>query len=177
VVVAEEAGAREVTGLDVMGPTQRFEAERSRRRSRVRFVQGDLHDPATVQEAGRHDVVWCSGLLYHAPHPLLSLERLRALTGAVLILATEALPDLPGSPGMCVFYPALDARSRRPFSALAGGDRRIGITEPFARGEALGNWWWGITPSALRGMLRATGFELMEEHRRPFHLTVLARPA
>ena len=64
---AEDAGAASVTGVDVMGTTERFLAERERRDSKVRFVQGDLHDPATIAAVGPHDVVWCSGVLYHAP--------------------------------------------------------------------------------------------------------------
>ena len=70
-----------------------------------RFVQGDLHDIGTVAEAGPHDVVWCSGVLYHAPHPLLTLERLNALTapGGTLVLATETLPRRGTE---CVFAPA-----------------------------------------------------------------------
>src|SRR4051794_19232562 len=83
---AEEAGATEVTGLDVMAATPEFEAERERRGSGVRFVQGDVHDAGVVEP---HDVVWCSGVLYHVPNPLLTLERLRALTRETLLLATE----------------------------------------------------------------------------------------
>src|SRR4051812_8471211 len=80
---ARDAGATRVTALDVMAPTPEFSA----RQGDVRFVCGDLHDPATVAEAGVHDVVWCSGVLYHAPHPLLSLQRLHELTGHTLLLA------------------------------------------------------------------------------------------
>ena len=58
---AEDAGAASVTGVDVMGTTERFLAERERRNSKVRFVQGDLHEPATIAAVGAHDVVWCSG--------------------------------------------------------------------------------------------------------------------
>src|SRR3954470_7432267 len=70
--VAEEAGATSVTGLDVMAPTPEYEAEYERRGSGVRFVQGDLHDPALVDQVGPHDVVWCSGVLYHSPNPMLT---------------------------------------------------------------------------------------------------------
>ena len=40
--------------------------------------------------------------------------------------------------------------------------RAIAVTEPFDPDEAYGNWWWGITPSALRGMLEAAGFAVDE---------------
>jgi SAM-dependent methyltransferase len=165
---AEEAGATEVAGVDVMAPTPAFEAEHARRGSCVRFVRGDIHDPATVEEVGRHDVVWCSGLLYHAPHPLLTLERLRAVCGGTLLLATETLPEVPGLRGACVFYPAADPG---PF-AVPG---RVGLAAPFDATRGYENWWWGITPSALEGMLAAAGFEVAERHDDVLHVTVVAR--
>jgi hypothetical protein len=174
---AEEAGATAVTGVDLMGETPQFRAEHERRGSAVRFVQGDLHDPATLERAGTHDVVWCSGVLYHAPHPIETLERLRAVTGELLILSTEALPELPWARGATVFYPALDDRSRRAYAAAPGGEA-LGVTTPYEPGRGYANWFWGITPSALRGMLRVAGFEPLRERRAPggFHLTVVARP-
>jgi hypothetical protein len=173
---AEEAGAREVTGLDVMAQTPEFEAERGRRRSRVRFVRGDLHDPAALERVGSHDVVWCSGLLYHAPHPLLSLERLREITGEVLLLATETIPEVPGVAQACVFYPGLGGRDRRAHAAARPGEH-VGLTTPFEPHRGYANWYWGISRSALRGMLTATGFEPVREYGDPFHATVVARLA
>ena len=158
---AEEAGAASVTGVDVMAPTERFEAERRRRDSRVRFVQGDLHDPATVAEIGRHDVVWCSGVLYHAPHPLLTLERLRELTGQTLLLATETIAETPGRRGTCVIAP--------------GRDEHPNAEPPAGPSAGYGPWYWGISPSALRSMLALSGFAVVEEHRTPLHVTVVAR--
>lgn len=159
---AEDAGATAVTGVDLMGETERFASERARRGSAVRFVQGDLHDPATVGGVGRHDVVWCSGVIYHAPHPLLTLQRLRELTTQTLLLATETIPETPGRPGTCVFAPM---RADHPNA------------EPPRRGHSgYAPWYWGIAPSALRRMLSATGWEIAEEHATPLHLTVVARP-
>jgi hypothetical protein len=166
---AEAAGARSVTAVDVMAATPAFEAERQRRDSAVRFVHGDLHDPATVAEIGVHDVVWCSGLLYHAPHPVLTLARLRELTARTLLLATESLPELPGLRGACVFYPAADR-------AVFGGPGRIGLDGPFDPTAEYANWWWGITPSALRAMLAVAGFQIVEEIDDALHMTVVARP-
>jgi hypothetical protein len=158
---AEEAGAASVTGVDVMAPTERFEAELRRRDSKVRFVQGDLHDPATVAAVGRHDVVWCSGVLYHAPHPLLTLERLRELTGQTLLLATETVAETPGRRGTCVIAP--------------GPEEHPNAEPPAGPNAGYGPWYWGISPSALRSMLALTGFAVVEEHRTPFHVTVVAR--
>jgi hypothetical protein len=171
--LAEEAGASGVTGVDVMAATPEFQAERARRHSAVRFVCGDLHDSGTLAEAGEHDVVWCTGVLYHAPHPLLTLERLRSVCRETLILGTEALP--PGLPSLCVFYPGLGPLGRRVMSRLVSG-RAIGVTEPFDPAAGYGNWIWGISPRALRGMLRATGFDVLEEHGTATYRLVVARP-
>lgn len=156
--LAEQSGARAVTGIDVMAPTDEFRAEHASRESSLRFVEGDLHDPRVLEAAGRHDVVWCFGVLYHAPHPLQTLERLRSVCGELLLLGTEIIPEVPGVPGATVFYPALDEKGRSMFAALPGG-RAIGVTEPFDPAAGYGNWFWGLTPSSVEGMLRATGFE------------------
>jgi hypothetical protein len=174
--LAEEVGAERVTGVDVMAPTPQFEAEHARRSSGVRFVRGDVHDPATVAEAGRHDVVWCYGVLYHVPDPMLTLRRLRELTGETLVLSTETLPEVPGLPGACVLYPALDAAARGDYAAVRAGER-IGVTTPFEPEAGYANWWWGITPSALRGMLAVAGLEVVELSDGPFHRTAICRPA
>jgi hypothetical protein len=106
-----------------------------------------------------HDVVWCSGVLYHAPHPILTLQRLRELTGQTLLLATETLPEVPGLRRAAVFAPA-------PGSHPAH-------TEPFDPRAGYGPWWWGLTPSAVIAMVQAAGFVVRETHRTPLHLTVV----
>ncbi len=159
---AEDAGAASVTGVDVMGATERFSAEHARRGSSVRFVQGDVHEPATIAAVGQHDVVWCSGVLYHAPHPLLTLERLRELTAGTLLLATETIAETPGRRDTCVIAPS---RVEHPNAEPADGP-----------GAGYGPWYWGISPSALRTMLELTGFSVADEYRTPFHVTVVATP-
>lgn len=158
---AEDAGASEVSGMDLMGETPEFQAEHARRRSRMRFVQGDLHDEVALAGLGPHDVVWCSGVLYHAPHPLLTLERLRSVTRETLILATETIPERIGARNVCVFAPEPGIHPTH--------------TEPFDPARSYVNWYWAITPSALRAMLGATGFAVVQEHRTPFHTTVVAQ--
>jgi hypothetical protein len=155
---AEAAGATKVTALDVMPASPQFEARR--RDSIVRFVQGDLHDEQVMTAVGRHDVVWCSGVLYHAPHPVLTLERLRAITGRTLLLATEILP-LPGR--FAAFAPARWMHPGRPM--------------PFDAGKGYAPWWWLPTAGAVRAMLEATGFAVVEEHGGRFQRTFVCRSA
>jgi hypothetical protein len=171
--VAEEAGATSVTGLDVMAATPAFETERAQRSSKVRFVRGDLHDPATVADVGPHEVVWCSGVLYHAPNPVLTLERLRELTTELLILQTMTLPDLPGVKQGLVFYPGVP----NPKLYARWGEqaaRSLRLPEPGE--DPYAPWWWGISQSALHAMLRAARFEPVEQWGDPFAVHVIAKP-
>ena len=103
---AEDAGATRGQRHGRHGPDAASTRPSTRAAGRgVRFVQGDLHDEDAVERLGAHDVVWCSGVIYHAPHPLLTLERLRALTTDTLILATEVIREVRGHPRACVFAP------------------------------------------------------------------------
>jgi hypothetical protein len=175
--LAEESGASTVTAVDVMAPTREYEAEHRRRGSAVRFVRGDLHDETLVEAVGPHEVVWCSGLLYHAPHPLLTLERLRALTAETLILATETIPEVPGLSQACVFFPGLRDADRAVHAAARPHGVAHGIHTPFPPGQGFSAWWWGMSRSAVRGMLTASGFRIDEEHGGPLHATFVATPA
>ena len=151
-IAAKRAGATSVTAMDLM-PADLSEHG-------IRFVQGDLHDERVMAEVGEHDVIWCSGVLYHAPHPLLTLERLRSITREKLMLATEVLP-LPGR--VAAFAPHRLLHPSRP--------------EPLDRAKGYGNWFWLPTPAATRAMLAATGFRVVETHRRgAFHRTFVAIP-
>jgi hypothetical protein len=164
---AERAGATRVTLFDGMDPTPEFEAKHEQQDSSVRYVQGDLHDPEDVRRLGRFDVVWCAGVIYHSPDPYLQLLHLRALTERWLLLGTEVIPEVPGIENACVFYPGRSADAERAF-ARAYGQRAStypGQTHAFDETPMLGyaNMWWGLSPSAVRSMLRYTGFEVREE--------------
>lgn len=177
---AEESGAEAVTLFDAMDPTPEFEAAREGRGSAVRYVQGDLHDPAAVAALGQFDVVWCAGVVYHSPNPLVQLGQLRKLCRSRLLLGSHVVPEVPGLPGACLFYPATSASGRRSFRGAHGGERApgcLGVTEPFDPAGGYANYWWGMTPSALRSMLETAGFRLLAEHRyTTFLLDLLAEP-
>jgi hypothetical protein len=161
--LAEELGATSVAAFDAMERTSEFDAEHQRRSSSVRFVRGDLNAPTLAQDVGLHDVVWCSGVLYHAPNPLLSLERLGSLTKRYLIIGTKTLPEVPGLPQAAVFFPGLSPRERAAYGPLWGG----GITAPYNPAPELSyaNWWWGLTPSAIKAMFTLGGdWRVVESH-------------
>jgi hypothetical protein len=158
---AEERGARATTALDVTPPTDACLAEQERRGTHTRFVTGDLHDVDALSEVGVHDIVLCSGVIYHSPNPCLTLERLRDITGEYLLLGSEVLQEVPGIPQACVFYPALSEAQRLAFAAPVFGIAD-GLSTPFDPDLDYSNWWWGLSRSALRAMLIATGWDVLE---------------
>jgi len=173
---AEASGASAVTGLDVMAPTAEYEAEHTARNSKMRFVRGDVHDAAAIREVGSHQVVWCSGVLYHSPNPLLILERLRDITEEHLLLATETIPEVPGLSQACVFLPGLDPRQRGAHQSARPRATALGVSNEFSQDQGYGAWWWGLSRSAVAGMLHASGFNVVEEYGGPLHITVVATP-
>jgi hypothetical protein len=181
-LVAEESGASAVTLFDAGEPTPEF-LERSRARgSAIRFVQGDLEDPVALREIGPHDVVWCTGVIYHTPNPVLQLMHLREITRELLYLGTVAIPEVPGVRQACVYYPYLQRAERHAYAAgLADPERTLAVGTPFDERPMYGhgNFWWGITPSALRAMMATARFEVVEERRPPLYpwgVEMVARP-
>jgi SAM-dependent methyltransferase len=162
---AEQAGANRVVLCDGMDPTPEF-IERQQQSS-VGYVQGDLHDPGTIERLGSFDVVWCTGVLYHTPDPYRLLAHLRQLTTETLILGTRVLPEVPGMPGACLFYPALEPAQRASIGWAHGKEAPglVGAATPVERGAtaADANYWWGMTPSAVRAMLDLARFRIVEE--------------
>ena len=178
--LAEESGATRVTAFDVMGATPEFEAERERRGSQVRFVEGDLHDRALLEEqVGTHDTVWCSGVIYHSPHPIQIIDNLAAITGSTLLLGTQSIPEVPGVPQACVFFPKLDEGSRMVFASPYDKPHEVvGVGTEFDDRplQRYANWWWGLTPSSVCGMLEACGFDVVSTSQPDaFFLDVVAR--
>lgn len=183
--LAEDSGATQVTEMDVgdfeLSP---FSAKHRERNSKIRYVQGDLEDPDTIAEMGAHDIVWCTGVLYHTPNPMLQLLHLRKITRELLLFGTATIPEIPGFPQACVYYPYLAAADREPFALgypEATREEVVGIGSPIDERPMHGyaNCYWGMTPSALKAMLRTARFEVIEERRMygsPFTTRVLCRP-
>jgi Methyltransferase domain len=179
--LAESSGASSVTAVDLSSPTDEYLAEHERRHSKVRFVQGDLHDEDVLAEIGPHDVVWCTGVLYHCPDPVHTVECLRQITGQTLVLGSSTVPPVAGSRNGAVFFPVLsDAERRaydRAFAAVAGSGSdatRGGLTTPFDAEESYINWWWGFSPATMVSIVESTGFRVSEVKTSGFHTRVVA---
>jgi len=180
--LAEECGATSVTAADISSSTDQYRAEHERRGSKVRFVEGDMHEDRVIDEIGPHDVVWCAGVLYHCPNPVLSVECLRRLTRETLVLMGATVPAIAGSRNGGVFFPALDAKERRAYdraySAVAAPGKdltRHGLTTPFDPALSYVNWWWGLSPAATAAVLETSGFRVIETKTNGFHTRIVAR--
>ena len=188
--LAEDSGATTVTLFDVGDPDLICEGhpewgwldqKRRDRGSKVRYVQGNIEDAAAPAQIGVHDIVFFSGVLYHSPHPMLQLLQLRAVTGELAYISTLTIPEIPGFPQACVFYPYLDAAARRPYAAgYSWSADLLGIGTPVDERPMMGygNCYWGITPSALEAMLKVARFEVVERRALPvpFVTELVVRP-
>jgi hypothetical protein len=177
--LAEECGATRSVLFDCMDPSDDFVERHRRTSSSVQHVQGDLHDPEAIAALGTFDVVWCSGVLYHSPHPMFQLMHLRQLTTDVMVMGNLVIPEIPNFDQACILYPGIPKKMQDGFAKMYGGPERFpGMAAPFDTTPdfAFGNMWWGITPSATRSMMRFTGLEITEEYLYvPFALDVVAK--
>ncbi len=179
--VAEEAGATDVKGVDVYGPTEEFERKKQERNSSVEFILGDITRQDTIERVGVVDVVLCAGVLYHHPSPFDVLVALRRICRETLILRTATIPEVDGLPNAAVFYPMLEPRERRRWDLRSlGVGHQIGIWESFQPDAGYGNWFWGLTPSCVASMLATAGFRVdhraSETFAHTFFCTVAAVP-
>jgi len=165
--IAEESGATRSVAVDIYPASKKFIEEKNRKNSKVEFVQGDINMTSTTNQIGVCDVVLCSGVLYHTPDPVHLLTRLRSITKEILILNTSSIPEIPGIKNVSVFYPFLDSKQRKIWNRGIGSQKSI--TGPYEPEEGYGNWFWGMTPSAIESMLKCTGFEAIESHLEAFN--------
>ncbi|MEY2425473.1 MAG: tRNA (mo5U34)-methyltransferase [Actinomycetota bacterium] len=162
--LAEQSGASPVTATDMLAPTERYRESAERAASAVRFVWADITTAAAIETIGRHDVVYCCGLLYHLPDPHHALSQLRQLCAKTLIVGTKSIPEVPGYPGAAVYYPSLDRKARMTYQPITDPG---GLAYRSDRSDTA-NWFWGLSPSAFEGLVRAPGWEIVETIKLPW---------
>lgn len=127
------------------GTKDGFDLAHQARGSAVRSQRIDpteLHPDAI---GGTYDTVLFLGVLYHLRDPLRVLERVRSVTGGLLVLETEV--------GMLL--------TRRPAAEFFPGTE---LNDDPTN-------WWAPNVAAMRGMLRAVGFRSVDvAWRRPLPL-------
>jgi tRNA (mo5U34)-methyltransferase len=127
---------------------------------------------------GRFDVVLALGLIYHCKHLVLALEKLFSVTGDLLVVETEVIPEPAPAVAMA---PPPTAAPTAPLPPAAALDPPPGLVEEGAFGvlagrplhslafvhnpqrieEAVANWFIP-SPGAVRALLRAAGFAQVE---------------
>ena len=85
-------------------------------------MQGDVHDPVALERTGSTTSSGAPASSTTPPDPVQMLNDLRAITREYLFLGTHSIPELPGVPHGCVFYPYLDDDAREAFTRPHWGD-------------------------------------------------------
>jgi tRNA (mo5U34)-methyltransferase len=105
--------------------------------SKVETVVEDFME-SDPNKLGTFDVVLYLGVLYHMQNPLLSLQRLAALTKGMVVIETEAI--------------ALPGNEQRAYCEFFEGTELNGDSSN----------WWAPNERAVAGMCRAAGFKRVE---------------
>jgi hypothetical protein len=152
-------------------------------------IVADAVAPNAPELIGVHDVVYCSGIIYHLANPILLLEQLRKCTLEHLILGSMVIPETLETPegiwdATCsaIFVPSLSGELRKivesHFTRL--GLNIAGITKPppvrWLSSEVT-PWWWLMSPPILHHMVEAASFRIIDEYwsweERTFHIVAV----
>ncbi len=169
---AEDCGAKRVLAVDTWS-TEEFWREKENRKSAVEFIEGDINRKDAVNKIGLCDVVFCSGVLYHAPNPLHLLHHLRSICKEVMIFSSAVIPEMEGVSNTAVFYPYLDNKQRNIWNI--DGQIRPSISGSYKAEDGYANWFWGMSPSCVESMLECTGFKIDKRYINPFNATFICR--
>ena len=139
-------------------------------------IEASIDDREAIARAGTFDVVHCSGVLYHCPEPLHTLQQLRVITNDTLILGTASMPEhvenaagaVTAAPGSALLVPALSYSQRAVLGQWLtdnGVSMAIGVNHPIESNWAVtdyGAWWWFFTRDYVAALLRLAGFEVVD---------------
>jgi hypothetical protein len=140
----------------------------------------NLDDREVREKLGQFDFVYCSGIIYHVPSPIYTLDRLRSITGRYLLLRSMVMPEsvhnaygsLSFTGGRMIYIPAMDDETR---CIMAAHFESVGLeithinpktSEPFRHYGGLPNygpWWWLFSPSTMRDMLKSSNFNVIDD--------------
>jgi hypothetical protein len=182
VTVAAKAGARESTMIDIAadGGPAGYLWDRFRERCRqegvdgYRCVRADINEPGVAERAGTYEIVHCSGVLYHCPEPLYTLQQFASVVTDTLILGTATIPEvisnsagtLETAPGSALLVPSMTESQKAvcgEFLRQVGANQAAGVNSPIATDwdpEDYAAWWWFFTRDYVAGLLHVAGFEV-----------------
>lgn len=185
VSVALKADARKATMADIAPFDHQlwrdFDAHcRQRNASGYGRAHLDIVEPPLEYSDLVHDVVHCSGIIYHVPDPYRMLANLYKLTGDYLILTSMVVPervengfggmDFPADratfiPSLCESTRAIVATHFNGLGLSVGAINRP-LDEPWRWPDGTPNygpWWWLMSPAFLRGLVEVAGFIVEDE--------------
>jgi 2-polyprenyl-3-methyl-5-hydroxy-6-metoxy-1,4-benzoquinol methylase len=174
--VAYHAGASRVTALDLFPQDHEYWAALHVRLKNLN-VEYDFTSGNIIDYSGpSFDCVYCSGVIYHCPNPILFLKKLRSLTKETLILKSTIVPDrienacgtikLPS--GGLIYIPALEKKDKKViveyWKEFLGNRPSGGLLDQVAfTADNHWNWWWLFTPNTLQSMCVTAGFTIIEK--------------
>lgn len=184
--VALQAGAAHATMIDIQPPGNSWWHAFDERMaglglSNYSCIHADACRDGFRDRVGVHDVVHCSGIIYHLPDPFTLILALRSITVEHLILTSMYIPeqikndagrlDLRGGGAVLAHAMTDDKKAkviRQHFEdlGLQVGGITVPLNEPLVLEDGRGNtspWWWLMTPPLLRSMLEIAGFEVIDE--------------
>ena len=143
-------------------------------------VRLDVTEPEKYGPLPRHDIVHCSGIIYHLPDPWRMLANLRRLAGDYLIITSMVVPEhiendagtLAFDADMAAFVPSLNQHTRAVVAehfdqaGIKVGAINQALQEPWLWPDGtpnFGPWWWLMSPAFLRGMVEIVGFAVEDE--------------
>lgn len=203
VTVAARAGATSTTMIDVEPEEDTkdlWQLFRERAASLgvtdARCIVGSIDDPEMPARIGVADVVHCSGVLYHCPDPLHTLQQLRRIVRETLILGTATIPDgvtrtagsVTAPPGSALLVPAMTEQQRvvlGDWLRANGATQALGINAPLQTDWAVSDytaWWWFFTVDYVSALLKVAGFNVINtagywDGRATFYHAEAASPA
>jgi hypothetical protein len=177
ITIAHAAGATSLTEID-WAEEELWQSFRERCSAAqvpdYKCVAGDINNPELTAALEPADVVHCSGVLYHCPHPLYTLQQLRRLTKQTLLLGCATIPErvanaageLRLESGSALFVPAaspFQLSILAQYMAEVGARHIPGIDQSLPDGWKVTDyepWWWYFTSSFVESLLTLAGFRV-----------------
>jgi tRNA (mo5U34)-methyltransferase len=134
--------------------------------SKVNFLQSSIYD-LDPERFGQFDLILCLGVLYHLRHPLLGLDKIRAVCRGELILESQ----------ICDRYFINNAGVPIDLAVTAPKMLDTSFAQFYAGAELNGDPsnWWSPNIAALRGMLHSSGFSTYQEIENGVRATIHCR--
>lgn len=182
---AAKSGASHVTMADIAPPGNKlwrdFETHlEGLGISGCNNVSADIMAPDAVERIGIHDIVHCSGVVYHMPDFIGCIRNLKALTRSHLIIVSMVVPErietskgtIELTGGDAIFVPGVSDLQRAILSEFfdSRGTRVHTVNGREIQGwinrdgsPRFGPWWWLFTPAFLHRALEISELRVIDE--------------